>query len=209
MKNINYPIYTTHSYLDSYFRDPYMCEQRQACPDNGLKIYMKTAPPNIERVFGYDKYQRWVAFFWSKQEDACLSFDGYAYAHISALAWDSFFSHQLIVALNHIRVDDGLKKLYEFGNMYVTARHWLVLDRQNATLFVGEKKNVLDFFHDLIQHIPEDNGAIAGQSIWMAESESGGSMETGRLEMINNMIQMMDLRLKTLKEAGKWPIMRE
>ena len=182
-----------------------MCGQRQEHRDIGLKIYMKTAPPNIERVFGYDKYRRWVAFFWSKREDACLCFDGYAYAHISALAWDSFFSHQLTVALNHTRDADGLKKIYEFGDMHVSARHWLVLDRQKSTLFVGEKNNVLDFFHDLIRKISEDSDAIAGQPIWMAENDSGGSSSTGRLEMINNMIQWMDHHLKALKEAGKWP----
>jgi hypothetical protein len=182
-----------------------MCGQRQEHHDIGLKIYMKTSPPNIERVFGYDKYRQWVAFFWSKQENACLSFDGYAYTHISAMAWDAFFSHQLIVALNHARSDDGLKKLYEFGDMHAAARHWLVLDRQHSALFVGEKNNVLDFFHALIRQTPEDNGAIAGQPIWMAENESVGSISSGRLEMINNMIQWMDHRLKTLKKAGKWP----
>ncbi len=184
-----------------------MCGQRQARHDNGLKIYMKRLPPNFDRVFGYDRYQRWVALFWSKREDTCLSFDGYAYAPVSALAWDSFFSHQLVVALNHARVEGGLKTLYEFGNALVAARHWLVLDRQHATLFVGEKNDVLDFFHGLIQQSPGDTGAIAGQSIWMAENESVDSMATGRLEMINNMIQWMDLRVKTLKEAGEWPRM--
>lgn len=186
-----------------------MCEQQQEHRDTGLKIYMKSSPPNIERVFGYDKYRRWVAFFWSKQEDACLSFDGYAYTHISALAWDSFFSHQLTVALNHLRDEGELIKLYEFGDSHVSARHWLVLDRQNSTLFVGEKNKVLDFFHDLIRKIPDDRDAIAGQPIWMAENESSGSSTTGRLEMINNMIQWMDYRLNALKEAGKWPRMVE
>jgi hypothetical protein len=175
----------------------------------GLKIYMKTSPPNIERVFGYDKYRRWVAFFWSKQEDACLSFDGYAYTPVSALAWDSFFGHQLTVALNHTRDEAGLKKLYEFGGMHVSACHWMVLDRQYSTLFVGEKNIVLDFFHDLIRKIPEDNDAIAGQPIWMADNEFSGGGSTGRLEMINNMIQWMDHRLKALKEAGTWPTMVE
>jgi hypothetical protein len=150
-----------------------------------------------------------VAFFWSKQEDACLSFDGYAYTHISALAWDSFFSHQLTMALNYTRDEGGLKKLYEFGDMLVSARHWLVLDRQHSTLFVGEKNNVLDFFHDLIRKIPKDKEAIAGQPIWMADNESSGSSSTGRLEMINSMIQWMDHQLKTLKGAGKWPRMVE
>jgi hypothetical protein len=186
-----------------------MCGQQQKFCDIWLKVYMNTSPPNIERVFGYDKYRRWVAFFWSKQEDACLSFDGYAYAHMSALAWDSFFSHQLTMARNHARDAGGLKKLYEFGDMHVSARHWLVLDRQHSTLFVGEKNKVIDFFHDLIRKIPENKDAIAGQPIWMAENESSGNGLTGRLEMINNMIQWMDYRLKTLKEAGKWPRMVE
>jgi hypothetical protein len=186
-----------------------MCGQQQNRRDTWLKIYMKTAPPNIERIFGYDKYRRWVAFFWSKQEDACLSFDGYAYAQISALVWDSFFSHQLTMALNYTRDAGGLNKLYEFGDMHVSARHWLVLDRQDSTLFVGEKNDVLAFFRDLIRKIPEDKDAIAGQPIWMAENESSGGSSTGRLEMINNMIQWMDHRLKALKEAGKWPRMLE
>jgi hypothetical protein len=150
-----------------------------------------------------------VAFFWSKQEDACFSFDGYAYAPISALAWDSFFGHQLTVSLNHKRDEAGLKKLYEFGDMYVSARHWLVLDRQHSILFVSEKNNAINFFHDLIRNTSEDNDAIAGQPIWMADKESSGSTSTRRLEMIHNMIQWMDHRLKALKEAGKWPRMVE
>ena len=117
-----------------------------AMEHHGLKIYMDTSPPNIERVFGYDKYRRWVAFFWSKQEDACLSFDGYAYAPISQLAWDSFFSHQLIVALNHKRESNRLKKVYDFGDRRASARHWLLLDRQKRTVYVGGKNAILDFF---------------------------------------------------------------
>ena len=174
---------------------------------SGLKIYMETSPPNIERVFGYDKYRRWVAFFWSKQEDACLSFDGHAYSHVSALAWDSFFSHQLVVALNHTRDEKGLKKLYEFGDMHIPARHWLVLDRQQSALYVGEKNDVLDFFHDLMHQPPEQNGAVSGQPIWIAENEPGGNTTVGRLEMINNMVQWMDRRLKSLRESGNWPNM--
>jgi hypothetical protein len=173
----------------------------------GLRLYMETSPPNIERVFGYDNYRRWVAFFWSKQEDACLSFDGYTYTHVSALAWDSFFSHQLIVALNHARDEVGLKKLYEFGDMHSSARHWLVLDRQTECLYVGRKTRVLDFFHKLILQPPKENTGAGGQPIWMAENETTGSMSCGRLEMINEMIQWMDHRLKTLKESGHWPRM--
>jgi hypothetical protein len=164
---------------------------------------MKTCPPNMERVLGYDKYRRWVAFFWSKQEDACLSFDGYAYSPISALAWQAFFCHPLTTALNHTRDNGGSKKVYEFGDMHVAARHWLVLDRQKSELFVGEKRSVLDFFHDLIRQIPQDNSAIFGQPIWIAENRADGSSSIDRQEMIENMTQWMDHRLQTLTALGK------
>jgi hypothetical protein len=181
-----------------------MCGKRHEQHDIGLKLYMKRSPPNIERVFGYDNYRRWVAFFWCKQEDASLSFDGYVYTPINALAWQAFFHHPLAVALNHTRDTHGLKKTYEFGDMHVAARHWLVLDRKNSTLFVGEKSGVLDFFHDLLRQIPEDNSTLSGQPIWMAENEFGGSSSIERQEMIDNMIQWLDRRLEAFTASGKW-----
>jgi hypothetical protein len=174
---------------------------------HGLITYMTTPPPNLERVFGYDSYRRWVAFFWSRQEDTCLSFDGYAYTPISALAWDSFFSHQIIVALNHQRDAHGLMKLYEFGDMHAAARHWLVLDRQKKILFVGEKNNVLGLFRSLVHQESTDNTGMPGQAIWIAENTANGGTTAGRLELINGMIQWLDHQLKLLKESGKWPQM--
>ena len=50
-------------------------------------------PPNLERLLGYQLFNRWVAFFWGKKLDAHgfgYVFDGEVFSPINEMAWDTF-----------------------------------------------------------------------------------------------------------------------
>jgi len=85
-------------------------------------------PPMLEEALGYAGTSRWVAFHWTpcgdelRYEDSTVSADG---------SW-----HAWLTFVHHPRIAPALAS-YHFGNSEEEALHWLLLDRETRTLFVG------------------------------------------------------------------------
>ena len=90
-------------------------------------------PPMLEEALGYTGTARWVAFHWEPVGDELRYHDGTVSADGSWYAWLTFVQHR--------RIAPALAP-YHFGDSEEDARHWLVLDRETRTLFVGTVADV-------------------------------------------------------------------
>lgn len=100
------------------------------------------APPYFAKTMGYHYGRKWVAFYWSPGGDELEFYDGQQSGTIYWFGWLRFINHQLVQAF---------LKDYNFGSSENDATHWLLLDRQTRSFFVGLKKDVqhfLDLFND-------------------------------------------------------------
>jgi hypothetical protein len=82
----------------------------------------------LEEALGYAGSSRWVAFHWTPCGDELRYHDGTVSADGSWHAWLTFVHHRCIAPA---------LAPYHFGNSEEEAYHWLVLDRETRTLFVG------------------------------------------------------------------------
>lgn len=85
-------------------------------------------PPMLEEALGYVGTARWVAFHWTPYGDELQYDDGTLSADGSWHAWLTF--------VRHLRIAPVLAP-YHFGNSEEEAQHWLLLDRETRTVFVG------------------------------------------------------------------------
>jgi hypothetical protein len=100
-------------------------------------------PPMLEQALGYEDQHRYVAFWWEPAGDELAWNDGQC--SIVGANW-----HAWLTYIQHPRVAHCLEP-YELGNSDEPARHWLLLDRQERTLYVGTTPDVARF---LAQHTP-------------------------------------------------------
>ena len=163
-------------------------------------------PPNLERLLGYQLFNRWVAFFWGKKLDAHgfgYVFDGEVFSPINEMAWDTFFSHPLMVAMNHQRIDGHAVKRFEFGDAHQPSKHWLLMDCSERRLYAVSRDGAMVQFSSTKPSVagtylpPSFEGPAAGYA---------SQNSKGALQMIMEMTAWLDMRKADLEQKGQWPI---
>lgn len=92
-------------------------------------------PAHFERAFGIQTQARWLGLYWEPQlAQACYT-DGETVGIGNPQAWQLFCTHPDI---------KPLLSPYRLGDDSNSARHYLLLDRQNQQLYVGEAAVVSD-----------------------------------------------------------------
>jgi hypothetical protein len=171
-----------------------------------MKLFTNHTPPDLERLLGYRQSNCWVAFFWGKKFDTHgigYVFDGEVFAPINEMAWDTFFSHPLIVAMNHRRIDGHAVKRFEFGDAHQPSKHWLLMDCSERRLYAASREGAMAQFGSTkstvagLQPPPSYETTVAGY-----ESQN----TNGALQMIMEMTAWLDRRKADMEQNGQWPI---
>ncbi|HZA28988.1 MAG TPA: hypothetical protein VE735_05250 [Gammaproteobacteria bacterium] len=108
-----------------------------------IRLINIPVPPVLEQALGYDGKARYVAFYWELAGDELAWADDRV--SIIGANW-----HAWLMYIQHPSVAHCLEP-YELGNSDESARHWLLLDRQERILYVGTTPDVACF---LAQHTP-------------------------------------------------------
>ena len=98
-----------------------------------------TPPAQFESALGIRGSARWVGLYWEPQLNQFCYTDGDVVNTGNAHAWQLFCAHPQI---------QPLLVSYQFGDQGdhdESARHYLLLDRQNHRLYVGESTLVEDY----------------------------------------------------------------
>jgi hypothetical protein len=171
-----------------------------------MELFTIHTPPNLERLLGYQQSKCWVGFFWGKKFDACgfgYVFDGEVFSPINEMAWDTFFSHPLIVAMNHQRIDGRAVKRFEFGDAHQSSQHWLLMDCSERRLYAASRE-------DAMAQFGSTKSTVAGQqpppSYEKTIAGSGSQNAKGALQIILEMTAWLDKRKAALEQSGRWPI---
>lgn len=175
-----------------------------------MELFSEHTPPDLEQLFGYHYYKRWVAFFWGKLINFRASgycFDGETFNPLNALAWDTFFGHPLVVAMNHKRIKGYTVRRFDFGDMLQTSRHFLLLDRQQRRLFAAKKSFALNHLQMEMQSANRGDTPTYFRPLHnLKESEGRGSpISKGALQRIADMTAWLDNRKVSLERTGQWP----
>ena len=109
----------------------------------GFDLFLDPAPPNLAKAFGYSGDRRWVAFFWSKENDIFFSYDGTRINTISYIAWSGLLEHPYTISLQRQKTVS-----YEYGDFYQEAKHWLLLDRKSQILYTGRRDQVIKYLRE-------------------------------------------------------------
>lgn len=189
----------------------YHCGVWNMLLNNGMEFFSEHTPPELELLFGYQCSKRWVAFFWGKLVNYRASgycFDGETFSPLNALAWDTFFGHPLIVAMNHKRIKGYAVKRFDFGDMLQTSRHFLLLDRQQRRLHAARKSCALEHLKKETRST-DRAGAPSNSRLPNIFKELNGqvpSTSRGSLQMIADMTAWLDSRRLLLERMDQWPI---
>lgn len=92
-------------------------------------------PAQFEQAFGLQSQARWIGLYWEPQLGQACYTDGETVGLGSAQAWQLFCTHPDV---------KPLLSSYQLGDQGDSAQHYLVLDRQNQQLYVGEVAVVND-----------------------------------------------------------------
>ncbi len=95
-----------------------------------------TPPAQFESALGIRSSARWLGLYWEPQLDQFCYTDGDVVNTGNAHAWQLFCAHPQI---------QPLLVPYQFGDNDESAHHYLLLDRQNHRLYVGESTLVEDY----------------------------------------------------------------
>lgn len=177
---------------------------------NGMELFSEHTPPGLEQLFGYQCSKRWVAFFWGKLVNNRASgycFDGKIFYPLNGLAWDTFFSHPLVLAMNYKRINGYAVRRFNFGDMLQTSRHVLLLDRHQRRLHAAKKPYALKHLKMEMQFA---NRSDAPPNLHLPpiirEPEGQVSpISKGALQMIADMTAWLDNRKVLLERTGEWP----
>ncbi len=178
--------------------------------NTGIELFTEHTPPDLERLFGYQHSKRWVTFFWGKlinQRASGYCFDGEFFNPLNALAWDTFFGHPLVVAMNYKRINGHAVKRFDFGDMLQSSRHFLLLDRQKRLLHAAHKTCALQYL-SMETRSTNEGRALSGFLSPDISSKSAGQaapFSKGALQMIADMTAWLDERKVLLKQTGQWP----
>lgn len=91
--------------------------------------------PQFERAFGLETQARWLGLYWEPELAQVCYTDGQTVGIGHTPAWQLFRSHPDI---------KPLLSPYQLGDNSNSAQHYLLLDRQNQQLYVGEATLVSD-----------------------------------------------------------------
>jgi hypothetical protein len=177
-----------------------------------MKLFSEHTPPGLEQLFGYQSSKRWVAFFWGNiinHRASGYCFDGEVFNPLNALAWDTFFGHPLVVAMNHKRVKGYAVKRFDFGDMLSTSRHFLLLDRNKRRLHAAQKPFVLEHLKMQIESTKKGftlPNLSPPHRCLKSEGRDSPSAK-GALQMIADMTAWLDDRKVLLEKTGRWPIL--
>jgi hypothetical protein len=172
-----------------------------------MELFTKLTPTNLERLFGYHQSSRWVAFFWGKKIGAYgygYVFDGQAFTPINQMAWDTFFSHPLIIAMNHKRINGHAVKRFEFGDAQQPSKHWLLLDRLERRLYAASRDRAMEQFRSTK---PSAAGPYPSPSVIETAAGHASQISKGALQMIIEMTSWLDKRKADMEQNGQWPIL--
>lgn len=178
-----------------------------AVGDCQMELFTKLTPPDLERLFGYQQSSRWVAFYWGKKFGAYgygYVFDGKVFFPINQMAWDSFFSHPLMVAMNHHRINGHAVKRFEFGDALQPSRHWLLLDRRERRLYAADREKAMV---QLRSASPSVDGPHPPPDSIGTPTGYASQTSSGALQMIMDMTAWLDKRKTDLEQNGQWPIL--
>jgi hypothetical protein len=177
---------------------------------NGMELFSEHTPPDLEQLFGYQCSKKWVAFFWGKLINRRASgycFDGKAFYPLNAMAWDTFFGHPLVVAMNHKRIKGYAVRRFDFGDMLQTSKHFLLLDRQQRHLYAAKKSCALE--HLQLEMRTTNRGGtppdLRQPSNLKEPKRRISPVLKGALQMIADMTAWLDNRKVLLERTGQWP----
>lgn len=179
-------------------------------PENcEIELFTEDTPPNLERLFGYQGSKRWVAFFWGKlvnRHAAGFCFDGKIFSPLNALAWDTFFSHPLMVAMNHKRIKGHTVKRFDFGDAHHTSKECLLLDRRQRYLHAAQKPCAMEHLRAEIQSTKrEKTSDTFFPPGFLKTNGEISSAATSSLQMVAEMAAWLDDRMALLEQTGQWP----
>jgi hypothetical protein len=178
--------------------------------NGGIEMFTEHTPPNLERLFGYQRSRRWVAFFWGElvnRQAVGYCFDGKKFSPLNALAWDTFFGHSLMVAMNHTRVKGATVKRFEFGDSLHTSKDCLLLDRRQRHLHAAQKVCALEHLKAEIQaskNADEHSDPFLPPAFLKTNGELS-SAQACSLQMVADMTAWLDDRMALLEKTGQWP----
>ena len=178
--------------------------------NSGLEFFSEHTPPDLEQLFGYQCSKRWVAFFWGKLINHRASgycFDGDRFSPLNALAWDTFFGHPLVVAMNHKRIKGYAVKRFNFGDMLQASRHFLLLDRQQRHLYAAQKSCALEHLKMGMRSTNKTDAPSNFRTPPFLKEPELRVLPTskGSLQMIEDMSAWLDSRKLMLEKTGQWP----
>jgi hypothetical protein len=190
--------------------DDYHCGVWNMQVNNRIELFSEHTPPDIEQLFGYQHSKRWVAFFWGNLVNSRASgycFDGEIFFPLNALAWDTFFGHPLVVAMNHERIKGYAVRRFEFGDMLQSSRDFLLLDRQQRRLHAAKKSCALKHLQmEMLSPNREDSPPYFRFPTNSGESKRRVLLKSkGALQMIADMTAWLDSRKVLLERTGQWP----
>ena len=175
-----------------------------------MELFTTHTPPGMEQLFGYRGHKQWVAFFWGKKIDHRTQgycFDGEAFSPLNQLAWESFFNHLLVLAMNHQRIDGHATKRFEFGDEHQPSSHWLLLDRVERSLFAALKPCALDRLKSTAFSDANQPGTTLSVPDALDPNVNPSASETNKsLKMVAEMTAWLDDRKDWLAKNGQWPI---
>jgi hypothetical protein len=125
------------------------------------------------------------------------------------LAWDTFLSHPLLVAMNHKRINGHTVKRFDFGDANHTSTDCLLLDRLERHLYAAQKPCAMEHLKTQIQSAPNvDNHSDPFlPPVFLKGNGRNSSEPTNSLQAIAEMSAWLDDRMALLKQTGQWPIL--
>ena len=137
--------------------------------DTNLKLLAATAPPMLCEAVGYSGSARYVGFYWTPCGDEIIYTDGRLSADGDWHSWLLFIRHKSIAPQL-----EG----YNLGSSDEEATHWLLVDRETHSLYVGTRGEV----HQTLR------GQYTGQ-VPASESQEANASEENMPEDFKSLIE--------------------
>lgn len=97
-------------------------------------------PPDLERTFGYEGNERFVAFYWERGGDEFRVHDSRIDHDGQWHAWLTYSRHTAVYKLLHP---------FNFGNSDEAAEYWFIFDRAENKAYAAPAREAYDFFMPL------------------------------------------------------------
>jgi hypothetical protein len=127
-------------------------------------------PPTLEHALGYEGERRFVAFYWEQSGDELCWSDGRS--SLCGAEWPAWLAYT-----RHPAVRPHLQG-WDFGSSDGPAQHWLLLDREERSLWAGRWDHTAMFLAALAR--AEDE---AEREPWAGDAEASGPSFIDHLEL--------------------------